>query len=215
LALEGMGACQHRPPCGTASVHHARVRMLLADARTTTQTIRPWAQPAPETTPTRMQAAAEPNRPSTPPQADTTRPLAPPTAEATGRWTQQAAEIHKARLRRKALDLAIGLAPWEMTAEEFAAAAEPWVELNPPRAFADGPMHRVFGISVSMLRHTLRLRMVVRGGPEAGYEVDVPWEDELSLEDPRRAFLIEALSQGLPVPRHVLADYPDLQRQGT
>jgi hypothetical protein len=132
-------------------------------------------------------------------------------AAATPEREEPTGDLHSARLRQRALYVTDGLAPWEMTADQFAAAAEPWVDLEPLRILSDAPGHRVFGISVSMLRKGIRLRMVVRGGPEDGYEVDVPWEDELSREDPRRAFVVEALSQGVPVPRHVLADYPDLQ----
>src|SRR5438876_2924864 len=42
--LEGIRDCEHRPRCGTASVHH--VRMQLADERTTARadTPRTWTQ---------------------------------------------------------------------------------------------------------------------------------------------------------------------------
>jgi hypothetical protein len=59
------------------------------------------------------------------------------------------------------------------------------VDLEPIRILSEAPTHRVFGMTVSMLRKSVRLRTVVRGGPEGGYEVDVPWEDEFSREDPR------------------------------
>jgi hypothetical protein len=162
LGVEDIQDCQHKPRCGSASVHHARINMPKVS-----------------------------------------RPII--------KWGEEARDVSSARLRQRALYLSAGLAPWEMTADEFAAAAEPWVDLEPVRLLSEGPSHRVFGMTVSMLRKAVRLRLVVRGGPEDGYEVDVPWEDQVSREDPRRAFVAEALAEGFVVPRHVLADYPDLQ----
>jgi hypothetical protein len=107
------------------------------------------------------------------------------------------------------LRAAVGRAPWELSAEEFDNVCEPWFETTP-----GGPSsHRMFGLSVSHLRFGLRLRLVVLGGPEGGYVAEVDWSDEASLNDPRRAFIQEALTSGQRVPAHVLADYPDLQPQ--
>jgi len=103
------------------------------------------------------------------------------------------------------LRAAAGRPPWELSAKEFDAVSEPWFE-----AGATSGSPRMFGLSVSTLRFGLRLRLRLVGGPAEGYVADVPWSDSASLEDPRRAFVVEALEQGESVPPSVLADYPDL-----
>jgi hypothetical protein len=119
----------------------------------------------------------------------------------------EASPAAKRAARRRAFDRA----PWEMTAEEFDAVAEPFVEMRPTAPGRSWPGHRMFGLTVSTMRFGMRLRLVVEGGPDGGYLADVDWSDEASLEDPRRAFIADALAQGYMVPRHVLADYPELQ----
>jgi hypothetical protein len=101
----------------------------------------------------------------------------------------------------------VGRAPWELTDEEFDAVCEPRFE---PK-WTDPSSHRMFGLRISHLRFGMRLRLVMLGGPEEGYVADVDAADDASLEDARRAFVVEALTRGEHVPDHVLADYPDLQ----
>jgi hypothetical protein len=100
----------------------------------------------------------------------------------------------------------VGRAPWELSAFEFDAVCEPWFE----RSVFDPGQHRMYGLSISQMRFGLRLRLVILGGPEDGYVADVDASDQASLEDARRAFVVDALSRGQRVPAHVLADYPDL-----
>lgn len=91
-----------------------------------------------------------------------------------------------------------------MSAEEFEAAAEPFLQVN------GWASQRMFGLTVSTMRFGIRLRLRVPGGPDEGYLADVEAEDTASLDDPRRAFVVDALAQGHDVPADVLADYPDL-----
>jgi hypothetical protein len=97
-----------------------------------------------------------------------------------------------------------------VTAEEFEAIAEPFVQLTPTLGGHGFPSSRTFGLTVSAMRFGLRLRLVVFGAPEDGYIADVDGSDSASLEDARRAFVVDALAHGLRVPTEVLADYPDL-----
>jgi hypothetical protein len=116
--------------------------------------------------------------------------------------------------KRAARRTAFGRAPWELSAEEFAAVAEPFISVQPARRGQSWPGHRMFGLTVSTLRFGMRLRLVAEGGPEGGYLADVEWSDQASLEDPRRAFVADALAQGQYVPPEVLADYPELAGAG-
>jgi hypothetical protein len=102
----------------------------------------------------------------------------------------------------RVLRAAFGRAPWELTAEEFDAVAEPWLDLTRGE--------RMFGLTVSTMRFGMRLRLVVMGGPEHGYLADVEWDDHASFDDARRAFVLDALARGEDVPQHVLTDYPEL-----
>jgi hypothetical protein len=101
----------------------------------------------------------------------------------------------------------LGRAPWELSAEEFDAVAEPWLDM------ARG--QRMFGLTVSTMRFGMRLRLVVLGGPENGYLADVSWDDEACFDDARRAFVADALLRGERVPPEVLADYPDLTAEAS
>jgi hypothetical protein len=112
--------------------------------------------------------------------------------------------------RRAARISAYGRAPWELSAGEFDAIAEPFVQLLPTMRGHGFPSSRTFGLTVSAMRFGMRLRLMVFGGPEDGYIADVAWSDAASLEDPRRAFIVDALGHGQYVPAAVLADYPDL-----
>ncbi|MBV8716315.1 MAG: hypothetical protein JOZ65_14725 [Chloroflexi bacterium] len=107
--------------------------------------------------------------------------------------------------RRTVFRGALHHAPWEMTAEEFDAVAEPFLAKT-----VGSSQPRMFGLSVSTMRFGLRVRLMVEGGPEEGYLADIAADDEASLRDARRAFVAEALAHGAHVPGHVLADYPDL-----
>lgn len=106
---------------------------------------------------------------------------------------------------------AFGRPPWQLTAEEFEAVAEPWFEMDAQVGWSSP---RMFGLSVSMLRFGIRLRLVVLGGPEGGHVVDVDWSDEANLADARRAFVADALARGEYVPADVLKDYPDFSTPG-
>jgi hypothetical protein len=113
-------------------------------------------------------------------------------------------------MNHSALRTAFGRVPWELSADEFAAVAEPFLKLQPSLGGDGWPKHRLYGLSVSTMRFGMRLRLVYAGGPEDGYLADIEWDDEASLADPRRAFIVDALDRGEHVPPEVLADYPDL-----
>jgi hypothetical protein len=112
--------------------------------------------------------------------------------------------------KRRSRESAFGRAPWELSANEFDAVAELFIQLQPTLQRDGFPISRTFGLTVSTTRFGLRLRLKVFGGPEDGYVADIDWSDTASLDDPRRAFVVDALAHGQCVPPDVLADYPDL-----
>jgi hypothetical protein len=133
----------------------------------------------------------------------------PPRLERSADWYANGRGVASCKANPATVRASIGRAPWELTDEEFDAVCEPRFE-----SMSSGtPGHRMFGLRISHMRFGVRLRLVMLGGPTEGYVADVEWSDEASLEDARRAFVVEALSRGERVPADVLADYPDLQSQ--
>ena len=95
--------------------------------------------------------------------------------------------------------------PWEMTRQQFDAAAEPSIE-------SAWGTPRFRGLSRAVLKREVHFLLRCPGGPSDGYRVRVPARRADLHDQPHRAFIEAALAKGLSVPAEVLSDYPELRR---
>jgi predicted transcriptional regulator len=106
--------------------------------------------------------------------------------------------------------------PWEMTRQQFEAAARPAVAgawsktwaMRRARLPVSAP--RYLGLSQSVLRREIQFSLRYPGGPLEGYRVRVPATRVDLHDEPHQAFVEAALAEGRPVPAAVLRDYPVL-----